>query len=137
MPYSLPLEMGTKPRLIPMERSSSNSSQSSLTSDETTFDHTAPPSDTEHGPTKEPTLGLREIASMAMSSSSVPSPRPSSVSPRIELLKALGPEPDSAPFARDVEIRGWKVVGGKSWTDRAKVGAYVGEYLRRYAVDRG
>lgn len=49
--------------------------------------------------------------------------------PRIELLKALGPERESAPFARDVEIRGWKTVGGKSWTDGAKVGAYVGEYL--------
>ncbi|WWD18119.1 hypothetical protein CI109_102568 [Kwoniella shandongensis] len=28
-------------------------------------------------------------------------------------------------FARQVVIRGWKVVGGKSWTDMGKVGAYV------------
>ncbi|OXC70979.1 hypothetical protein AYX13_00396 [Cryptococcus neoformans] len=29
------------------------------------------------------------------------------------------------PFAREVTIKGWKVVGGESWTDVAKLGAYV------------
>lgn len=31
-------------------------------------------------------------------------------------------------FASDVNVRGWKIVGGKGFTDKAKVGAYVGEY---------
>lgn len=30
-----------------------------------------------------------------------------------------------APFAREVAIKGWKIVGGESWTDVAKLGAYV------------
>ena len=30
-------------------------------------------------------------------------------------------------FAREVTIRGWKMVGGKTWSDKAKVGAYVGQ----------
>ncbi|BEJ02588.1 hypothetical protein CcaverHIS631_0703830 [Cutaneotrichosporon cavernicola] len=30
-----------------------------------------------------------------------------------------------APFAAEVVIKGWQVVGGKSWDDSAKVGAYV------------
>ncbi len=29
-------------------------------------------------------------------------------------------------FARDVVVRGWKIVGGKGFVDKAKVGAYVG-----------
>lgn len=29
------------------------------------------------------------------------------------------------PFAEDAHIRGWKVVGGKTWTDKAKLGSYV------------
>ena len=29
-------------------------------------------------------------------------------------------------FAREVTVKGWKVVGGKGGGDRAKVGAYVG-----------
>lgn len=33
-----------------------------------------------------------------------------------------------APFAREVAIKGWKIVGGESWTDVAKLGAYVGGY---------
>lgn len=31
-----------------------------------------------------------------------------------------------SPFAREVTIKGWKIVGGESWTDVAKLGAYVG-----------
>lgn len=31
-----------------------------------------------------------------------------------------------SPFAREVTIKGWKIVGGDSWTDVAKLGAYVG-----------
>jgi hypothetical protein len=30
-------------------------------------------------------------------------------------------------FARDVSVRGWKIVGGKGFVDKARVGAYVGE----------
>lgn len=118
--------MAGEATLVPLARSSSSrSSRSSLTSDEITFDHTAPTSEIEPGSGKEPTLGLRELASMALSGlrqaeHSVDVPQ------EIRLLKALGPEPETAPFARAVEIKGWKVVGGKSWTDQGKVGAYVG-----------
>lgn len=35
------------------------------------------------------------------------------------------------PFAAEVLIKGWQVVGGKSFDDSAKVGAYVGECVRR------
>lgn len=31
-----------------------------------------------------------------------------------------------SPFAREVTIKGWKIVGGETWTDVAKLGAYVG-----------
>jgi hypothetical protein len=34
---------------------------------------------------------------------------------------------DKDPFAADVAVKGWQVVGGKSWTGGGKVGAYVGE----------
>jgi len=118
-------------RLVPLSRSPSCSSHSSLTSEENIFDHTAPPSDTELGPRKEPTLGLRELASMAIHDNK-PVYIPPEIPPGIQLLKALGQEPDSWPFARDVEIKGWKTVGGKSWTDGAKVGAYVGVSRVRY-----
>lgn len=30
-------------------------------------------------------------------------------------------------FAVDVNVRGWKIVGGSKWTGEAKMGAYVGE----------
>jgi len=33
---------------------------------------------------------------------------------------------DVGNFAKEVTIKGWKVVGGKTWSDKAKVGAYVG-----------
>jgi hypothetical protein len=32
------------------------------------------------------------------------------------------------PFAGDVVIKGWRVVGGKSWTDLGRIGAYVGRF---------
>ena len=119
--------------LIPLSPSTSHSSRSSLTSEESEFDHTALPTDTQAGFTKAPTLGVRELASMALSF-----PKPKVMAPQlsseIALLKALGPQPDSAPFTREVEIKGWKIVGGKSWTDRAKVGAYVGKLAHVLSV---
>ena len=39
----------------------------------------------------------------------------------IESLRA-----SEGPFARNIEIRGWKIVGGRTWTGAARVGAYVG-----------
>ncbi|KAL7423671.1 hypothetical protein Q5752_001253 [Cryptotrichosporon argae] len=42
--------------------------------------------------------------------------------PGVTLFRSPAGDPT---FARDVEIRGWKVVGGKSWTGGGKVGAYV------------
>ena len=44
---------------------------------------------------------------------------------------------DVTPFARDVCIKGWRVVGGKTWTDKAKVGAYVGECFAGLLTLRG
>jgi hypothetical protein len=38
----------------------------------------------------------------------------------------IGPGTD-LPFTNDVEIKGWRVVGGKSWTDLGRIGAYVGQ----------
>ncbi len=120
--------MNSKPVLVQLSTTSSRSSYSSLSSEDVTFDHTASPSEAESGSGKERTLGLRQLASMALSEGK-PSTVTSEPPPRIELRKALGPEPESAPFAKDVKIKGWKTVGGKSWTDRAKVGAYVGRSI--------
>lgn len=61
---------------------------------------------------------------------SVTSPRdPLPPAEGIQLLKATRrtEEGHRYPFARDVLIGGWKVVGGEKWADAAKVGAYVGE----------
>ena len=59
-------------------------------------------------------------------------PAESSASPQpvgIQLLRATRRDGEGRryPFARDVVIQGWKVVGGEKWQDAAKVGAYVGE----------
>lgn len=39
-------------------------------------------------------------------------------------------------FAADVNVRGWKIVGGEKWSGDAKVGAYVGK-LSKSASLRG
>lgn len=41
---------------------------------------------------------------------------------------AVGVERPNRPFTAEVAIKGWQVVGGRSFDDSAKVGAYVGEF---------
>ncbi|KAK4684219.1 hypothetical protein P7C73_g5973, partial [Tremellales sp. Uapishka_1] len=102
--------------LIALSPSSARSSSSSLslTSSETSFDHESQPPRPPHIP------GLRDLT---LSVKAAPAPQP-----RIQLLKAIAPAADSPhqlPFARQVEITGWKIVGGRSFEDLGKVGAYV------------
>ena len=47
-----------------------------------------------------------------------------------ETVPGLFRSSSEGPFAKEVEIRGWKVVGGRTWTGAARVGAYVGECRR-------
>lgn len=44
----------------------------------------------------------------------------------VRLVSAVIGTGTELPFAADVEIKGWRVVGGKSWTDMGRIGAYVG-----------
>jgi len=44
----------------------------------------------------------------------------------VRLVSAVIGAGTELPFAGDVEIKGWRVVGGKSWTDMGRIGAYVG-----------
>jgi hypothetical protein len=102
-----------------------------------------------------PTLGLRELASMAYSdrqarkarkdssgdttytyavSHSLPgSTRGSLDVPRrpIEMRRGNSEDGGVGAFAREVVITGHKVVGGKTWTDKARMGAYVGGFELR------
>lgn len=43
----------------------------------------------------------------------------------IDKSSAIGQEDVILPFAKDVRIDGWKVIGGKTWSDKAKLGSYV------------
>jgi len=45
---------------------------------------------------------------------------------KVRLVSAVIGAGTELPFASDVEIKGWRVVGGKSWTDLGRIGAYVG-----------
>ena len=124
------------------------SSPDSLTSEEdfdplvTATDHATPP-----------TLGLRELASMRrhdkaaqkarakpstslLSGTSASATAAAAAAGGIQLLKAMNPTDDQLPFASDVEIKGWRIVGGKSWTDQARVGAYVGKATSCRSIPR-
>lgn len=50
--------------------------------------------------------------------------------PPVKLLKAFHETEQSLPFAKEVEIKGWKIIGGKSWSDLGRLGAYVGGFGR-------
>lgn len=93
------------------------------------FDSGSEAEDPAAGP--KPFLGIRELRQLSIQQRS---PRhggsreilvlghpdePGSPSPGVKEL------PTPLPFARDVNIKGWKVVGGKTWTDKAKMGSYV------------
>lgn len=76
-------------------------------------------------------LGVRELVALGKIRKSS-----TNVSGGIEILghPDLPPSPaarlvggnERSLFALDVVITGWKVVGGKGWEGRAKIGAYVG-----------
>lgn len=131
--------------LTRLSASPSGSSLSSLTSS-SSFDPHAPPDDEEKGLRAGPsTLGLRELARMRKEEKRA---KREAITPRaaartensvagenerrreVKLVSSVigsgaGTTTD-LPFATDVQIRGWKVVGGRSWTDIGRIGAYVG-----------
>lgn len=113
---------------------SPSSSISSLTSEEEAFDHKAPLV----SPDLPPTLGVRDLLRLRKKDKKdrrerklLAERRPSAP------VQLFEPEEDkeeneadregTLPFTRDVIITGWNMVGGRTWTEKAKVGAYVGE----------
>ena len=52
---------------------------------------------------------------------------------QVRLVSAVIGAGTELPFASDVQIKGWRVVGGKSWTDLGRIGAYVGKCTSLYA----
>ncbi|GFZ43253.1 hypothetical protein JCM24511_00972 [Saitozyma sp. JCM 24511] len=147
------------PRLLLEPLSRSPSPSGSLSSSSSFDPHLIDQPQTPAGPssyaqpdargTSRPTLGLRELASMAYSdrqarkarkdsggdnpttataSRSLPgSARGSLDVPRrpIEMRRGSSEDGGVGAFAREVVITGHKVVGGKTWTDKARMGAYV------------
>ncbi|WVQ85490.1 hypothetical protein IAT38_007655 [Cryptococcus sp. DSM 104549] len=107
---------------------SPSSSHSSLTSEDVSFDHLAPPGPSSPSTSTPATLGLidlvnmrgRDKAARRAAGDDLDRDGGGAISVRV---RAAADEGDQ--FARQVVIRGWKVVGGKSWTDGGKVGAYV------------
>ena len=137
--------------LTRLSASPSGSSSSSLTSS-SSFDPHAPPEDEKDASARAgpSTLGLRELAKMrkeerrAKKEASTPNSRTETTGHgasggrrrEVKLVSSVigsgagtgtgtgtGTE---LPFATDVQITGWKVVGGTSWTDIGRIGAYVG-----------
>lgn len=140
---------GLLTRLSP---SPSVSSSSSFTSSSSFDPHANPDEKGDHdrcttGPTR---LGLRELAKMrredkrARKATTGASTNTTSASAtadsygnlgnrerrsgEVKLVSSVIGAGTDLPFAMDVQIKGWKVVGGKSWTDIGRVGAYVGMY---------
>ena len=120
----------------------SSSSSASLTS-ESSFDPNEPEPNPQPGvsATGRPVpLGLVDIARMARDDRKARKASQSPVDERgpITMLRALdspraeamGVMSEGQVFTRDVIIRGWKIVGGKGFGDKATVGAYVGQSLR-------
>ena len=48
---------------------------------------------------------------------------------QVKLVSAVIGAGTELPFASDVQIKGWRVVGGKTWTDLGRIGAYVGKCI--------
>lgn len=46
----------------------------------------------------------------------------------IRVTTSPTPSARDAPFAREVEVKGWQIVGGRNFDDKARVGAYVGAF---------
>ncbi|WRT65873.1 uncharacterized protein IL334_002824 [Kwoniella shivajii] len=142
--------------LLPPSPTSSNSS---LTSDETSFDHLAlalnSTSDSRVKVTgtrdhydgdnlsNAPILGLRDLVKMRKAEkikSNLPiSPPPTATIIEDRTVHVQDQNPPGYPgtitgtntlkrnevFAKQVVIRGWKIVGGNDWKDVGKLGAYV------------
>lgn len=50
----------------------------------------------------------------------------------IRVTTSPTPSARDAPFAKELEVKGWQIVGGRNFDDKARVGAYVGAcQLRR------
>ena len=124
--------INTLTRLSP----SPSPSTGSLTSEEGIFDPHVTVNESE-----PPVLGVRELLLMAKLESrdgriassggiQLLQGDQSSERRRIDVAGQVGNggiDVVNETFARDVMIKGWKTVGGKNWTDQAKMGAYVGE----------
>jgi hypothetical protein len=138
-----PSHSGLLTRLSASPKSSSSSFTSS-----SSFDPHAHPSDEKDGSGSGPgpaTLGLRELARMrkeerrakkeatnpqvdTVTSTGIRTGTGAQVDKRreVKLVASVIGAGSELPFATDVVIRGWKVVGGRSWTDIGRIGAYVG-----------
>lgn len=126
--------------------SASPSPSSSSFSSSSSFDPHAHPDEKEPEAGAGPsTLGLRELAKMRkeerrrkkVSTTSTgtgdDSPHRQGTPGRggrqeVKLVSSVIGAGTDLPFATDVQIRGWKIVGGRSWTDIGRIGAYVGTY---------
>lgn len=132
--------------LTRLSASPASSSTSSLTSSSSFDPHAHPdahPDDASSKGKGEPgpstILGLRELARMrkdekrARQAVVTTTTTTEEVDPRppkeIKLLSSVFGSDTQLPFAVDAQILGWKVVGGKSWTDLGRIGAYVGMSL--------
>lgn len=135
--------------LTRMSASPSPSSSSSLTSSSSFDPHANPPPEDkgEQGPS---TLGLRELNDMRRRDRRVRKAAkagaraerepemivPDSTRGGVKLVQSVIGGGTESPFAVDVQIKGWRVVGGKSWTDLGRIGAYVGECISRLQTGR-
>lgn len=123
------------PNLLTRLSASPASSTSSLTSS-SSFDPHADPTPGESSKSKSTSthndhpqvLGLRELARMRRHERRArrEAKSPTQGKNEVRLISVIGPGTD-LPFAKEVEIKGWRVVGGKSWTDLGRIGAYVGQ----------
>ncbi|TYJ54956.1 hypothetical protein B9479_004368 [Cryptococcus floricola] len=138
-PTSLPLASSSSLVLLPP--SPAASTHSSLSYEEASFDqnNTHPNDD---AAAQRPILGLRDILSMhsqdlarkaGLSTTRARSPRGGI---RVNTATYIGDE-ERRVFGKQVVIGGWKVVGGKSWTDVGKLGAYVVYDIDIELVDGG
>jgi hypothetical protein len=90
------------------------------------------------GPVPSPTLSIGSVGSVGSAGTGKGASRwwpRISGQPRNRISLSVG-QHAREPFAADVAVRGWQVVGGKSWTGGGKVGAYVGECSRAGPVGR-
>nr|ODO02330.1 hypothetical protein L204_01063 [Cryptococcus depauperatus CBS 7855] len=124
---SPPLTASTSASLILLP-SSPSSSHSSLTIENLSFDPSTAPRDN----TPPPTLGLRELLKMRerdsqrkTKSRQLQSNADAIRNRDIILQVNSHGAGEGGIFASQVDIKGWKVVGGNDWQDVGKLGAYV------------